>query len=63
MTVAYGENPSAPHAERYAVAAARTPVLEGRGTPLPGEPFTEFYSREHLAERRYVALAKELLGR
>jgi hypothetical protein len=63
FAVVYGHDPAAPFPERWAVAAGTTAVLEARLDPVPGEPFTETYSREVLAERRFGQLAAELLGR
>lgn len=60
FAVAVGENHLAPTAERYAVSAARVTVLEGRANPLPGEPFTTYFSRRTLAAREYERLRREL---
>lgn len=62
FAVSYGENPEARPSERWAVAAGRTGVLEGRQKPMPGEPFTELYGRRNIAERRFEELSQQLIG-
>jgi hypothetical protein len=54
------ENAGARPGERYAVSAARVGVLEGRDDPLPGEPFTKYFSRSNIAEREYARLVQTL---
>ena len=54
------ENNDARPGERYAVSAARVSVLEGRDAPLPGEPFTFYFSRRNMAAREYDRLRREL---
>jgi hypothetical protein len=58
--VCTAENVNAAPGERYAVSAARVGVLEGRDTPLPGEPFTRYFSRFKIAEREYDRLVQTL---
>jgi hypothetical protein len=58
--VCTAENVNATPGERYAVCAARVSVLEGRDDPLPGEPFTKYFSRRGIAEREYVKLVQTL---
>ncbi|MBA3491093.1 MAG: hypothetical protein H0T55_03320 [Rubrobacteraceae bacterium] len=58
--VCVAENVNATPGERYAVAAARVGVLEGRDTPLPGEPFTHYFSRSNVAGREYDRLVQTL---
>ena len=60
FAVAVGENVTARPGERYAVSAGRVQVLEGRAAPLPGEPFTSFFSRRNMAERELERLVSEL---
>lgn len=63
FAVCWGENLTAAPAMRFAVSVARSRVLDGVGTPMPGEPFTEFYGRRAIATRRYEELRADLLGR
>ena len=58
--VCLAENVNAAPGERYAVSAARVSVLEGRDDPLPGEPFTKYFSRRNVAEREYARLVQTL---
>jgi len=58
--VCTAENVNATSGERYAVCASRVSVLEGRDDPLPGEPFTKYFSRRGIAEREYVKLVQTL---
>ena len=58
--VCAAENVNAAPGERYAVSAARVSVLEGRDDPLPGEPFTKYFSRRNVAEREYARLVQTL---
>ncbi|MBA3390266.1 MAG: hypothetical protein H0U02_13030 [Rubrobacter sp.] len=60
FAVCLSENASASPGERYTVSAARVSVLEGRDTPLPGEPFTSYFSRSNIAEREYARLVETL---
>ena len=58
--VCAAENVNAAPSERYAVSAGRVSVLEGRDNPLPGEPYTLYFSRRNIAEREYDALVGKL---
>ena len=58
--VCVAENHDACPGERYSVSAARVSVLEGRDTPLPGEPFTSYFSRPNIAQREYERLVQTL---
>ena len=58
--VCVAENAGAAPGERYVVSAARVSVLEGRDDPLPGEPFTKYFSRRNIAEREYARLIQTL---
>ncbi len=60
FAVCVAENHDARPGERYAVSAARASVLEGRDNPLPGEPFTSYFSRSNMAEREYDRLVQTL---
>jgi hypothetical protein len=60
FAVCVAENRDARPAERYAVCAARVSVLEGRENPLPGEPFTSYFSRSNIARREYERLRRTL---